>query len=184
MDFWQGKLVRLRGIEPEDGPLIHEWNRDSERARQLDFVWPPISRAAVQRWADEQAQKKLEDDAFHWVIEASSGTPVGGIATHNCNSRNGTFSYGVDIALAHRHQGYATEAIQLVLNYYFAELRYQKVTVSIVSYNEASIALHEKLGFVREGTLRRMSYTRGEYWDVHRYGMTKEEWEKLGTRAK
>ena len=35
-------------------------------------------------------------------------------------------------------------AIQLVLNYYFAELRYQKVTVGIVSYNEASIALHEK----------------------------------------
>jgi RimJ/RimL family protein N-acetyltransferase len=44
--------------------------------------------------------------------------------------------------------------------------------------NEASIALHEKLGFRREGTLRRMMYTRGEYIDLHWYGMTKEEFVK------
>ena len=65
----------------------------------------------------------------------------------------------------------------MVLRYYFEELRYQKVSVAVHGYNEESIALHEKLGFVREGTLRRMVYTNGEYFDVHWYGMTREEWE-------
>ncbi|MDQ4078442.1 MAG: GNAT family N-acetyltransferase [Chloroflexota bacterium] len=179
MDYWQGQRVRLRGVEPSDADTFYKWNRDGERARQLDFVWPPLSRAAVQRWAEEQAQKKLEDDAFHWIIEEVSGTPVGSIITQHCHPRTGTFSYAIDIAPEHRRQQYAQEAIQLVLRYYFEELRYQKVTVSIHSYNDASIALHETLGFVREGTLRRMTYTRGRYWDVHWYGMTQEEWHRL-----
>lgn len=66
----------------------------------------------------------------------------------------------------------------MVLKYYFEELRYQKVTVPVYGFNEASVALHERLGFVREGTLRRMVYTGGAYYDAHWYGLTKEEWEQ------
>ena len=43
-------------------------------------------------------------------------------------------------------------------------------------YNAASIALHEKLGFRHEGTLRRMIYTKGEYFDQLWFGLTREEW--------
>ena len=178
MNFWQGKHVRLRGIEPSDATTFFEWNLDSERARNLDFVWPPISQAQVGGWTEEQSQKKLENDSFTWVIEDSSGGAVGSINTHSCNPQNGTFGYGVSIAQAHQRKGYATESVLLVLRYCFEELRYQKVTVPVHSYNEASVALHENLGFAREGTLRRMVYTEGKYHDVHWYGLTKEEWER------
>ena len=82
----------------------------------------------------------------------------------------------------HRRRGYATEAVQLVLKYYFEELRYQKCLVGVHSNNPASVALHEKLGFVREGTLRRMVYTGGRFHDVHHFGMLKEEWEQSAFR--
>ena len=59
--------------------------------------------------------------------------------------------------------------------YYFDELRYQKVTVNVHSHNEASILLHQKLGFIKEGTHRRMGYTKGGYFDVIWFGMTVEE---------
>ena len=52
------------------------------------------------------------------------------------------------------------------------------MTVSVHGDNPTSVALHEKLGFVREGTLRRMFFTGGGYVDVHWYGMTREEWEE------
>ncbi|HKQ77041.1 MAG TPA: GNAT family protein [Blastocatellia bacterium] len=180
LNFWQGKNVRLRGIEPSDADIFFAWNMDSEMARRLDFVWPPVSQAQVKREIEELSQKKLEHDSFTWVIEDTSGAAVGSISTHNCNARNGTFSYGVGVVREHQRKGYAAEAIQMILKYYFEELRYQKVSVAVHSYNEESIALHEKLGFVREGTLRRMIYTRGEYFDVYWYGMTKEEWERSG----
>ncbi len=175
MNYWQGKRVRLRGIEPSDAEHFIRWNLDSERARHLDFVWPPTSNASVQAWVEAQSRQKLEHDSFHWVIENHDGDPVGSISTHNCTPRYGTFSYGIDVAPEHQRQGYAREAIRLVLRYYFEELRYQKVTVPVHSDNEASIRLHEGLGFQREGTHRRMFYTQGHFVDVIWFGMTAEE---------
>jgi len=175
MNFWQGKKVRLRSIEPSDAGVFAQWNLNSERARNLDFVWPPTSQATVTAWVEEQSKRKLENDAFHWVIEDVEGVPVGSISTHACNSRTGTFSYGVDIAPEHQGHGYAGEAIFLVLKYYFDELRYQKVTVPVHGDNPASIRLHERLGFQKEGTHSRMVFTRGQYYDELWYGMTVEE---------
>lgn len=117
----------------------------------------------------------MDDDTYRWVIETLDGEPVGAMDTHSCSPRNGTFSYGVDIAHEHRRRGYAREAIHLVLRWYFEELRYQKATVNIHADNTASITLHEALGFTHEGTLRRMAYSGGRYLDVHWYGLTAEE---------
>ena len=178
MNYWQTGQIRLRGVEAEDASTFWGWTQDSEMAGHLDFIWPPTSLASVRVWAEKQAQQRLEDDCFHWVIENSAEKAVGAINTHHCEPRNGTFMYGVNIANEHRDRGYASAAIQLVLRYYFHELRYQKVTVSVHADNPPSIALHEKLGFVREGTLRRMLYTGGGYVDVHWYGMTREDWEE------
>lgn len=181
MNYWQTEQIRLRGVEPEDGPTFWAWNQDSEMARHMDFIWPPTSLASVRGWAESQAQQRLEADRFHWVIENAQGEAVGSINTHHCEPRNGTFMYGVAVAREQRGKGYASAAIQLVLRYYFHELRYQKVTVSVHGDNPGSIALHEKLGFVREGTFRRMLYTGGGYVDVHWYGMTREEWESANS---
>jgi RimJ/RimL family protein N-acetyltransferase len=177
-NYWQTDKIRLRAIEPDDAPYFYEWNLDSEQARALDFVWPPASMAAVQAWTREQSAKQLEDDRFHWVIEAKERVAVGTIDTHHCDRRAGTFSYGVTIGSAHRKRGYAAAAIHLVLKYYFEEMRYQKVTIDIHSYNAASIHLHESLGFTLEGTLRRMGFSQGAYFDVHCYGMTAEEFQE------
>jgi RimJ/RimL family protein N-acetyltransferase len=71
--------------------------------------------------------------------------PVGSIATHHCNYRNGTFSYAVDIEEAARRRGHAGETITMVQRYYFQELRYQKVTVPVHADNKPSLRLHEEL---------------------------------------
>jgi len=175
MNFWQGKKVRLRAIEPADATFFFDWNQDSQRAQNLDFLWPPTSLAAVIEWTRQESLKRLENGAYHWVIENFAGQPVGSIDTHHCDLHAGTFSYGVDITEAHQRQGYASEAISLVLRYYFDELRYQKVTVPVHSNNIPSLRLHEGLGFLHEGVHRRMGYSGGQYYDVVWFGMTVEE---------
>jgi len=182
MNYWQGRKIHLRAAEPGDAQTFYNWNLDSERARLLDFVWPPTSLASVQAWAEDQSKKKLEGDRFAWVIEDLLGNPVGTISTHHCSARNGTFSYGIDIAQEYRRKGYAVEAVRMVLKYYFEELRYQKVTVTVHSDNQASIRLHERLGFQREGRLRRMVYTHGKYLDELWYGMTAAEFQRAAVK--
>lgn len=175
MNYWQGERVRLRGIEPTDAETFSRWHLDSDMGRNLDFVWPPISQALIKKQIEEGSLKTLEKDAFTWVIEDGSGQAVGSITTHHCDRRNGTFGYGINIAAERQKQGYATEAVRLVIKYYFDELRYNKAAVHVFSHNRASIALHEKLGFVKEGVLRQMVYTGGEYFDILCYGMTKSD---------
>jgi len=48
-NFWQGKLIRLRAVEPSDWQAHYEWNHDSEMSRRLDHVWLPSSEAGVRR---------------------------------------------------------------------------------------------------------------------------------------
>jgi RimJ/RimL family protein N-acetyltransferase len=180
MNFWQGKKIRLRAVEPEDAQYFIRWNLDSERARNLDFIWPPQSEAAVKTWVEEQSRRRMEaNDGYTWVIENEKGEPVGSIDTHHCRPHDGTFNYALDIDPQHRHKGYASEAILLVLKYYFEELHYQKVSVSVHADNPDSIHLHEKLGFQLEGRFRRAFFTRGQYVDVLWYGMTVEEFHQL-----
>src|ERR1700753_275537 len=182
MNFWQGKLVRLRGVEPSDAEAFARWNLDSEAARELDFTWPPISLARIAKDTEELALKKFESYEFFFIIEGGAGIAVGCINALALNRHVGTFRYGIFVEREHRRCGYATEAALVVLKYYFGELRYQKCTVSVHANNDASIALHEKLGFRREGTLRRMVYTGGRYFDTHYYGMTNEGGEQLPLR--
>ncbi len=174
-NVFAGQLVRLRGIEPEDWETFHTWDADSEAARTGYWIPFPGSKERQRQWAAKLATQDGTDDLFFFVIETLAGEIVGSISTHECDRRHGTFTYGVVIAREHQRNGYASEAIRLLLGYFFRELRYQKVTARVYSFNEASLALHERLGFVREGCLRRMRYTNGRYFDEVIFGMTAEE---------
>ena len=174
-NFFQGERVRLRAIEPEDGDTFFRWNLDSEMLRVVDYLRSPSSLTSTRAWAQKMATQEVKDDLIHCVIEDSEGKMVGLINSHSTNRRTGTFGYGIVVGEEHRGRGYASEAITMLLRYFFEELRYQKVTTTVYSCNPPSIALHEKLGFQLEGRIRRMIYTRGQFDDELFYGMTCEE---------
>lgn len=175
---WAGAQIRLRAVEPADWETHFLWDQDSETARSLDVVHFPHSQEAVKRWAERASlQEGKTTDDFDFEIETNAGEQVGAIGTHHCERRAGTFSYGVAIRAEHMRKGYASEAILLVLRYFFHELAYQKVTAHVYSFNAPSIALHEHLGFQLEGRLRRMIFTHGQRFDELLYGMTREEFE-------
>ncbi len=174
-NIWQGQRIRLRAVEPSDADAHFAWNQNSQTSRQLDRVHFPQSREATKRWAEKASDATGAGDAFHFEIETLEGELVGAIGTHDCDARTGTFAVGVAVRDEQQRRGYASEAIRLVLRYYFEELRYQKVTVQVYAFNEASIGLFAHLGFWREGQLRRMIFTRGHFFDVLIFGMTSEE---------
>jgi RimJ/RimL family protein N-acetyltransferase len=176
-NLWQGQLVRLCGIEPDDWKTYYEWDEDSIVAR-LGYEVPfPTSKLAHQKWAEEQSTRPPVNDEYRFKIENLEGDFVGTLNTHTCNPRNGTFSYGIAILPQYQRKGYASDAIKLVVRYFFHERRYHKVNVSVFSFNEASITLHERFGFQLEGRLRNMIYTDGKLYDELLFGMTREEFD-------
>lgn len=175
-DGWQGRLVRLRAIEPADGAVIASHARDFEAllAGGGDFPFPTSAESA-RRWAEEEATRRVDGDQIHLAVETVEGELVGGIGTHHLNARHGTFSYGVNIHRPFWRRGYAGEAVVLLLRHFFEERRYQKCNATVFSFNEGSIALHHRLGFTEEGRIRRAIYAHGGYHDELFFGITAEE---------
>lgn len=177
-NVFQGDLVRLRAVEPSDAKMHYEWDLDTDAARLSYMISFPQSREAVRSWAEREGRSHGEDDHFRFqIVSLETDALVGTINIHTTDQRNRTFRYGIAVMRQYYRMGFGSEAIRLVLRYFFHERNYQKCNVDVYAFNEPSIGLHERLGFVQEGRLRRMIYTEGTYHDVLVYGITREEFE-------
>ena len=172
---WQGNLIRLRAVELEDWKYCLAWDKDIEFSQFTDELLFPDSPERLGKWISELATTEPWKQECRLMIENSEGLCVGTINSHTCNTRAGTFQYGIYVQPEHPRKEYGTEAIQLLLSYFFHELRYQKVNVTIHGFNEGSIGFHRKLGFLEEGRLRRMVFANSRYDDEVIFGMTVEE---------
>ena len=184
MHFWQRGRVRLRALELKDLDFFYTLNQDTERNKLIDWLKPPQSKKVLKAWLKEKLGQGLSNYGYQWMIESVQAETLGSVVTHSCDARTGSFSYALDIAPEFQRQGYATDAITVVLSYYFGELRFQKVTVAVASNNAASLALHQKLGFKHEGSIRRVVFSGGEFHNLEWFGQTAEEFWTLTASRK
>ena len=170
---FEGNLVRLRAVEPEDGDLWYASGVDTEIDRRGGFTHLPSSRSAYRDRAVE-ASKATEGDTASLMIETLEGVVVGSLSAR-ANHRTRVFDYGIGIVREHWRKGYGTEALELLFRFYFLELGYQKAETGVYTFNEPSLRFHEAFGFFVEGRRRRAVFTLGEYHDLVLFGMTVEE---------
>lgn len=179
--FWRGDRVILRTLEQKDldADAQSATAVDSEADRYQSEIDFPYSSEPDRTELEKRRKREPGDDSFFWIIENLEGENVGYINTFDCERRVGVFKYAILIRRPYWRRGYASEAIKIVARYYFRELGYQKLTALVYSFNERSLRMHEKLGFVFEGRLRRTVYTNGRHYDTIYFGMTKEEFDRL-----
>ncbi len=171
---FEGGKVRLRAIEPDEWESFLVFEGDTDLARLSGSTHLPASRESTRLWAEE-ASKRKENDEASLRIETLDGTLVGWVSVGRTDRRNGLFTYALGIGRDHWRRGYGTEAVLLLLRFYFAELAYRKVETKVYSFNEASLSFHDRLGFRREGCRRAALFTLGQYHDVVLFGMTSQE---------
>lgn len=171
---WSTERIRLRALETEHIEFFASLPHDAEIERQEDAVGFPLS-TGFRRARLTGLAAPREDDSFFWVIEDIDGEVAGAINTFDCDSRAGTFRFALFVLTAFRRRGYASDAIRLVLQHYFYERRYQKAAAKIYAFNEASLRLHRRLGFVEEGRLRRAVFTDEKFFDEVLVGLLAEE---------
>ena len=126
--------------------------------------------AASRRMAEEGtgvrlAVDRLSDGAFIGWCSLTRWQPV---------HRSAALGYCFDDA-AWGH-GYATEAACELLRWAFDTLDLNRVQAETDTRNLASARVLEKLGFVREGTMREDCVVDGEVSDSWVYGLLRREW--------
>ena len=177
-EFLENNKICLRAVKESDleDYYLKTNDGDSESVRNSDrMIFPVGDGARAERVANLARQNPYEEE-YTVIIENHEGEAVGNINTHSCNKTNGVFKYGISILHQYRGRGYVSEAIKILLKYYFNELDYKKVEAEIYEFNNSSLVLHEKLGFVQEGILRLNHFANGRRWDTHCFGMLREEY--------
>ena len=83
-----------------------------------------------------------------------------------------------------RGKGYGTEATQLMTDYLFLSSDIGRIqTVADVRNKPAQRTL-EKVGFQKEGTIRKALFNKGEWRDYYLYSILREEWKEPKTLTK
>ncbi len=182
--FWQGDKVRLRPYRADDWERSYRESFDSSSRQALQLgvelpQSPEMAKAGLEKYTD----CKEVNGVIIFAIDTLDEQTVGSISLHSRHDKNGTFGFGILIYREFRHNGYAEDAVRILLRYCFRERRFQKCNSACVHTNEASIALHRKLGFLEEGRRRRTVFFNGQYHDDVLFGITTGEFEENDGRT-
>lgn len=172
-----GKQIRLRIAEKEDVPQLVQWLNDVDFAGDYQHFPDQISKAELEKRIVEQ--RLYENEWVDYVIEKKDGAKIGW-AVHYLSLPNlGVIEVGYAIAPEERNKGYATETIQVLVDYLFLTRDIVRIQAIIDSANEASRKAVEKAGFKKEGTLREALWNaEGKWADGNLYGILRSEWKQ------
>jgi diamine N-acetyltransferase len=169
-----GQLIHLRAMEPEDIELLYKWENDGS-VWSVSGTVTPFSRYTLEKFVatahdDIYTTKQLrlmidllEKDGDGETIEVKS---IGCIDLFDFDPHHLRAGIGVLIAdKADRGNGYASEALQLMIDYCFDTLNLHQVYTNITTDNEHSKSLFKKFGFEVTGLKQDWIYSKGRYLD-------------------
>ena len=137
-----------------------------ERARAERFI------TACRTMAEEGTGTRLALD------RVSDEKFIGWCSVTRWNREYRSAAMGYCLAEGAWGHGYATEAGGALLHWAFDALDLNRVQAETDTRNAASARVLEKLGFVREGTLRQDCIVDGEVSDSWVYGLLRRDWRR------
>jgi RimJ/RimL family protein N-acetyltransferase len=178
----RGESVYLRPAERADLPTFVRWMADAETTRNL-AVRSPFSLAMEERWFDRVLAEHGKSQ-FHFVIcLLADDRAIGTIGFHHVDYENGGAEFGIAIGeKSEWNKGYGTDALNVICDFGFGELRLERIELDVYAANPRARRAYEKAGFVVEGTQRRAHFLNGEYVDVLRMALLRDEWLALPRR--
>jgi RimJ/RimL family protein N-acetyltransferase len=169
-----GDLVRLRAMEPSDADALWRWNHDPEVMRWMDEDYPQ-SLARVQQRMAERSRNDYGDVLFGIEVR-NDATLIGLIRLHGAQPETGIAE--LDIYLGEKEywgKGFATDAVRTACRYGFEKMRLHKITLTVVTENEAAHHIYRKVGFVEEGRLRQVFRRDARWLDKFTMGLLADE---------
>lgn len=167
--------LRLRSFLATDSPAVFNY-------WQSDPGWERFNASVPANFTESDAEQFVSEmiarDHAHrpnWAI-TYEGAVVGIVSlTFEQNHRIAVIGYGVHADI--RGRGLVVEAASEVVGEAFtAHPDLTRLRAHTNAENKASMRVLEKLGFQREGILRKNQFVKGHFSDEAIYGLLREEW--------
>ena len=183
ISLYDGELVYLGAFKPDqDAPIESGWSYDPVYAYYLNNRGKPLSPDDVNK-RYEQFIKLSENGGktFFFMVKSNLDSRLLGFMLFDQiawshGSADFTFVIGErSIPIDH-----IQEALHLGLVYAFLELNLFRLTMKVPGFDLFTIQFLEQSNFRREVSQREALYFENQRWDLHYYGILKEDWENGG----
>lgn len=167
--------VRLRPAVPRDAELLRRW-REEPAVRRFQ----PLADLSLGQLRSDIASHRMSDlyrgrgEKFQWIVEVD-GRAAGWITLVVSNWEHGLAEVGYALATSQQGRGVMTAALDELLRDLFSRTSIERLEARCAVDNVASARVLEKLGFVREGRLRRYFRLGGERVDNFLYALLRSD---------
>lgn len=168
--------LTLRPFTEDDGAAIYALQSDARVLRYWDSP-PWTDRSRIEVFLAGCRQMSDDGTGVRVAVDRSAdGRFIGWCTVNSWNPDFRSASLGYCFVESAWGHGYATESARALLRWAFATLDLNRVQAEADTRNIGSARVLEKLGFVREGTLREDCIVDGDVSDSWVYGLLRREW--------
>lgn len=167
--------VKLEKLSEKHLELVHQWENSDIACGLYDEPSKETFEQLREKFDKDQTLPKENKGSYVIFFEDA---PVGFCVFNMHPWDHWIAVIGVIIAVPEmRGKQIGTKAHSLLVEECFANNpKFEKIEAVTDIENISEVKLLEKLGFKREGTLRKRNKLRGEFRTMHFYGMTREDW--------
>ncbi len=174
MNTLQGNTVTLRALEPEDLQFLFDTEND-EAFWAVSHTQTPFSKFLLKQYLENAHLDIFEAKQLRlMIVENLNNQSVGMIDLFDFNPQHFRAGVGILVAKKYQKNGFASEALQLLINYSFTHLNLHQLYANITSDNTKSIALFQKHGFSQIGIKKDWIFTQGKFKDELLFQMINE----------
>lgn len=139
-----GNKVSVRSMRKEDVEKMIHWS-SHEELLFYDYNFPYMDIEEREQWFD----LKTKGHKRCFSVFDSEGEMVGYTAIRNVNVFFKRAELGIVFDPGKISSGYGTDAMRTLLKWYFNDLKYRKMILTVAAYNERAIKSYTKVGFTK-----------------------------------
>ncbi len=175
--FIAGERLNLRGIERKDLQKFVSWIDDSEVTHYMFMgASPTYIELLIEQWEN---QIRNPNEVIFGIVDKKEDLLIGSTGLYQINWISRSAEYRIIIGeKKFWDKGYGTETAKLLIRYAFEKLNLNRVWLGVNAENVAAVKSYEKVGFAKEGVLRKDLFRNNKYYDVIRMSILREEYEK------
>lgn len=162
------KDISLRALEPEDLPLLFEWENNVKNW-EISNTIAPFSMFILKRYIEDSHKSIYETSQLRLMIEyIPDKLTIGTLDIFDFDPFHKRAGLGILIANEdYRRRGLASMALACIIEYCFKTLQLHQLYCNILANNTESIELFKKQGFIQSGIKKDWIKTLDKYSDEH-----------------
>lgn len=174
----ESKRVILRRFTMDDAQAMFDnWASDPDVTKYL--TWPTHSNVEVTRWVLKDWTSQYDNDNFYqWaiVIKENGNVPIGSIGIVKFDDDIQMVHVGYCIGKAWWNQGITSEALGLLIDFFFKEVGVNRIESRYDPRNDNSGKVMKRCGMQFEGTMRQADKNNLGICDYSMYAILRKEY--------